>query len=84
MTEFTIDELLAALTAAQETTSDGNNGGAYTVRELAAMLPGRSQFYIRDLLRKGIEAGTIEATRVIISRIDGQRVPVAAYRLRKE
>lgn len=79
--EFTIDELLAALTEAQEATSDG---GAYTVRELAAMLPGRSQTYIRDQLRKGIEAGTIEATRVIISRIDGQRVPVAAYRLRKE
>lgn len=79
--EFTIDELLAAITQAQETT---DNGGAYTVRELVALLPGRSQNYIRDLLRKGIEAGTIEATRVMISRIDGQRVPVAAYRLRKE
>lgn len=78
---FTIDELLAALTQAQAQDTTGDSDGAYTVRELGAMMPGRSQNYIRELLRTGIAGGTVEVTRIMATRIDGLRVPVSAYRL---
>jgi hypothetical protein len=80
-TLFTVDELLAVLTGAQP--SPEVPDGAYTMKHLRQMMPGRSVQYIANLLRPHVESGAIECIRVPFVRIDGARTSVPAYRLRQ-
>lgn len=83
MSSFAIDELIAALTAAQSNETERPEG-AFTAAELTEMLPDRSIHWIQGSIRRGFRAGLLECIRVPYVRVDGVRVQVPAYRLRKD
>jgi hypothetical protein len=78
---FTLDELLTALTGATLTDAPDAPDAA-TADELAAAT-GRSLVAMRRALRRAIDAGRVECIRRPYTRIDGARVTVPAYRVRK-
>lgn len=78
---FTLDELLTALTGA--TLSNATDApDAATAQELADAT-GRSLAGTRRALRAAIDAGRVECVRRAYTRIDGARVTVPAYRVKR-
>lgn len=78
---FTLDELLTALTGA--TLSNATDApDAATADELAAAT-GRSLAAMRRALRAAINAGRVECVRRPYVRIDGARVTIPAYRVKR-
>jgi hypothetical protein len=72
-----LDEWLAELTRLQESPSD-----AWTVQEMAAQT-GKSVKSVRDKLRLGIAAGTVQITRKHTTTLDGRSSLVPAYRIKQ-
>lgn len=77
---FTHDELIAALTAAQA--AGDEDPAAMTVQELVQVME-RNEVLVARRLRRLIAAGQVEAVRKSMTRIDGVRTTVPAYRLVK-
>ena len=79
-TTFTLDELLAALTAS--TTAAGEESPAALTTRRMREITGWSQARINNRLRELIDAGQVECVRVPVIRIDGSRTAVPGYRLK--
>lgn len=81
MTEIGItrEEWLAGIERAEAASAEG----AKTAKEWAEMA-GRSVEWIREHIRRGMEAGLIEYVPVQRETISKKMVPVSAYRLKPE
>jgi len=81
MSDFTIEELLAAMDEARVGEARGADG--VRVQELRE-LTGRSEATLTRQLRRLIAAGRVEYVPVKFTRIDGVQTTVAGYRLKDE
>lgn len=80
MKPITQDDILDAMQAAMQADTKQGSGVGASVRELM-QATGRNQDMVRDWLRRGLAAGTVEVVRVKRAALDGRIATVSAYKL---
>lgn len=79
---FTLDELLLALSGPHDD-GDGATHDAVRMADLLAAT-GRGKSQLAADLRRLIDAGRVECVKVTMTRIDGTRIRVPAYRVKHD